>query len=85
MPSCSLKWEKEVTEQIYSLVDQAQTDRNYIALRFLDWFVTEQLEEVSTMESLLSVIRRAGENRLLLVEDYLSRESGSLAQPSAAE
>ena len=60
----SLAWEKEVTSQIYDLVDLATEDKNYIALRFLDWFVTEQLEEVSTMSSLVSVIERAGEDRL---------------------
>ncbi|HVS01758.1 MAG TPA: ferritin [Thermoanaerobaculia bacterium] len=71
----SLDWEQEVTQQIYQLVELAKEDRNYIALRFLDWFVTEQLEEVSMMENLLNIIRRAGEDRLLLVEDYLSRET----------
>jgi len=71
----SLDWENEVTQQIYELVDCAHGDRNYIALRFLDWFVTEQLEEVSLMDNLLAIIKRAGEDSLLQVEDYLSRES----------
>ena len=71
----SRDWEREVTQQIYELVDCAHGDRNYIALRFLDWFVTEQLEEVSLMDNLLSIIERAGESNLLQVEDYLSRES----------
>jgi ferritin len=71
----SLDWEREVTNQIYALVDCAKGDNNYIALRFLDWFVTEQLEEVSLMDGLLSIIQRAGEDNLLQVEEYLSRES----------
>ena len=71
----SLKWENEVTKQIYELVDCAHGDKNYIALRFLDWFVTEQLEEVSLMDGLTQIIERAGEENLLQVEDYLSRES----------
>lgn len=71
----SLDWEREVTSQIYELVDCAKEDRNYIALRFLDWFVSEQLEEVSLMDGLLAIIRRAGEDNLLQVEDYLARES----------
>ena len=69
----ALDWEKEVTEQIYSLVDLCQKERNHIALRFLDWFVDEQLEEVTLMSSLLGVIERAGEGNLLYVEDYLLR------------
>ena len=69
----ALDWEKEVTEQIYSLVELCQKERNHIALRFLDWFVDEQLEEVTVMSSLLGVIERAGENNLLYVEDFLVR------------
>ena len=71
--SLSLDWEREVTEQIYRLVELCEGERNHIAMRFLDWFVTEQLEEVTTIGTLLGVVRRAGENNLLYVEDYLSR------------
>ncbi len=70
----SLEWEKTVTQQIYDLVEIAEGDSNLIAVRFLDWFVNEQLEEVSTMSDLLSLVRRAGESGLLHVEEYLARE-----------
>ncbi len=79
----SLEWEKTVTQQIYDLVTIAQQDSNHIAVRFLDWFVNEQLEEVSTMNSLLSLVRRAGESGLLHVEEYLVREG--LGDHSAEE
>ena len=69
----SLDWEHEVTQQIYGLVDLCQQERNHIALRFLDWFVTEQLEEVTTISTLLGIVERAGDNNLLYVEDYLNR------------
>ena len=69
----ALDWEQEVTRQIYDLVDLCQKERNHIALRFLDWFVTEQLEEVTTMSALLGIVKRAGEGNLLYVEDYLAR------------
>jgi ferritin len=80
----SLAWEKTVTEQIYQLVDVARGDKNYIAMRFLDWFVTEQLEEVSSMTSLLAVIERAGDHGLLHVEDYLARQGVGPAGPAAS-
>ena len=64
--------EERVTKQIYALVDQAQKDSDYIAQRFLDWFVNEQFEEMSTMGELLQVVERAGED-LLRVEEYLER------------
>ncbi len=69
----SLEWEREVTDQIYRLVELSQEERNHIALRFLDWFVTEQLEEVNTISTLLGIVERAGEHNLLYVEDYLTR------------
>lgn len=69
----AVDWEKQVTQQIYGLVEIANGDGNHIARRFLDWFVDEQLEEMSTMGNLLQVIQRAGKDRLLFVEDYLSR------------
>ena len=69
----SLDWEQEVTQQIYDLVDLCAAERNHIGSRFLDWFVTEQLEEVSLMDNLLGIVRRAGEDNLLYVEDYMSR------------
>ncbi|HKI02708.1 MAG TPA: ferritin [Thermoanaerobaculia bacterium] len=70
----ALSWEEEVTSQIYDLVEIAKGDKNYVGVRFLDWFVEEQLEEVSSMSDLLAVIRRAGPDRLLFVEEYLVRQ-----------
>ena len=68
--------EERVTRQIYALVEQAQKDADFIAQRFLDWFVNEQFEEMSTMGDLLQIVKRAGEERLLRVEELLSRKGG---------
>ncbi len=70
----ALDSEKKVTSQIYDLVEIAEKHRDHIAKRFLDWFVDEQFEEVSTIGALLSVVQRAGEGNLLLVEDYVVRQ-----------
>lgn len=72
----SLKGEQEVTKQIHALVDLATRESDHTTLNFLQWFIAEQLEEVSSMDKLLSVVRRTGEGGLLLVEDYLAREGG---------
>ncbi|MCJ7512008.1 MAG: ferritin [Anaerolineales bacterium] len=68
----SLDWENEVTRQITALMDQAVKETDYLAQDFLRWFINEQLEEVTTMETLLKVIQRAGPNGLLLVESYVA-------------
>lgn len=70
--------EETVTSQIYALVDQAREERHHAAQRFLDWFVTEQQEEESTMNDLLAIVRRAGPNGLLHVEDFLARKGGQI-------
>jgi ferritin len=52
-------------------MDLAVSQNDYLAQNFLQWFVDEQLEEVMKMDQLLSVVRRAGERNLLMVEAYL--------------
>lgn len=69
----SLDWELEVTRQINELMDQAIEENDHTTQQFLRWFVDEQLEEVSTMEELLAVVRRAGADGLLFVEQYVVR------------
>jgi len=72
----SLEQEKKVTTQINHLVHMAKEESDYTTDNFLQWFVQEQLEEVSSMEDLLSIVQRAGEANLLLVEEYLARKRG---------
>jgi ferritin len=67
----ALKWEYEVTRQITALMDMAVKDNDYISQSFLQWFIDEQLEEVTKMDRLLGVIRQSGEKNLLMVEAYL--------------
>jgi ferritin len=80
----SLDWELEVTKQINALVAMAKKENDYTTDSFLQWFVKEQLEEVSSMDQLLKVIQRAGEGNLLRVEEYLARKPGK-ANGGAAE
>lgn len=75
----SLDWELEVTRQITALMDQAVKESDYLAQGFLRWFIDEQLEEVTTMETLLKVIQRAGPNGLLWVESYVAQRGASHA------
>lgn len=69
----ALDGEMLVTRQINSLVDLVVKEPDHITHNFLQWFVTEQLEEVSSMDTLLKIVRRAGESGLLHVEEYLAR------------
>jgi bacterioferritin B len=71
----ALESEVRTTRQIYDLVELAEAEKNHIAKNFLQWFVAEQLEEVNSAETRLSVIRRAGPN-VLMVEAYLAHGGG---------
>jgi len=48
-------------------------EKDYAAQNFLQWFVTEQVEEVASMETLLDVVKRVGEKNLFMIESYLVR------------
>jgi ferritin len=72
----SLDQEKKVTAQVNHLVHLAKSESDYTTDQFLQWFVQEQLEEVSSMKDLLSIVQRAGEGNLLRVEEYLARKGG---------
>jgi ferritin len=68
----SLDQEVHVTKQINALVDLARKQNDHITINFLQWFLTEQLEEVSSMDNLLKIIQRAGTD-LLQADEYLAR------------
>lgn len=81
----SLDWEVTVTKQINGLVDLAIAENDHTSRNFLQWFVAEQLEEVSSMDMLLSMVRRAGEQGLLFIEDFLARHKGLPVATPASE
>ena len=68
----ALEQERKVTDQINHLVDLSLGESDHASNTFLQWFVTEQVEEVATMTTLLQTIKLAGDN-LLLVEDFVRR------------
>jgi ferritin len=71
----TLEAEIRTTSQINDLMTLAISEQNYIAQNFLQWFVNEQLEEVSSAQTWVDVVNRAGPNGLLMVEAYLAHEA----------
>jgi bacterioferritin B len=74
----SLESELMVTKRINQLVELAKSESDHITLNFLQFFLKEQLEEVNSMDGLLKIVQRAGESRLLLVEEHLARNGASV-------
>ncbi|GAB3286143.1 ferritin [Parasphingorhabdus pacifica] len=69
----ALEQEREVTEEIVTLARTAREEGDYLGEQFLQWFLKEQVEEVSQMSTLLAVVDRAKGN-LFDVENFLARE-----------
>lgn len=80
----SLNWEREVTAQITALYALAVKENDYVSQNFLSWFIKEQLEEVSTMDTLVKVAQRAKDN-LLFLEEFVARHGDKLRASGESE
>jgi len=69
----ALEQERRVSDQIGELMGVARAENDYLSEQFIQWFLKEQVEEVSTMSSLLAVVQRSADSPML-IEDYLARE-----------
>jgi ferritin len=80
----ALDQERRVSDQIAALTEVARGEGDYLSEQFVQWFLKEQVEEVSSMSSLLAVVQRSSDNPMQ-IEDYLAREhSGAgAADPTA--
>ncbi len=84
----ALAQERKVTEQFETLISIARDERDFLGEQFTHWFLKEQVEEVSSMTTLLQVATRVREN-VMLLEEYLAREAsphegGDPTAPQAA-
>lgn len=79
----ALDSEMRVTAQINALMDQAIADKDHGNKNALEWFVNEQREEMSSMDTLLRMVKRAGESGLFFVENFLLQ--GGLAAEGAGK
>jgi ferritin len=69
----ALEQERSVTVEIGKLVEIARETRDHASEIFLQWFVTEQVEEEDTIGSLLQVAERVREFPMML-EEFLARD-----------
>jgi len=73
----SLKHELMITDKINNLYNMASTEKDHASGIFLQWFVTEQVEEVNTVEQIIHKLKMIGEHKGALY--MLDRELGSRA------
>ncbi|MDR3665404.1 MAG: ferritin [Ignavibacteriaceae bacterium] len=72
------KHEKQITSYINGIVDNALTEKDFATFSFLQWFVTEQVEEESTALLILDKIKLIGDNKTGLF--FLDREMSGRAK-----
>lgn len=79
----ALEQEKRVTEQINGLLRIAREENDFASEQFMQWFIKEQVEEVATMNDLLTVVTRSKDD-VNAIEDWVAREQGGAdADPTA--
>jgi len=80
----ALEQERRVSDQIATLVGIAREEGDFQSEQFMQWFLKEQVEEVSSMSALLTVVERSAGNPMT-IEDYLVREGigGGDGDPTA--
>ena len=70
----TLAHEREVTGAINDLVDMALSEKDHATNVFLQWFVTEQIEEEATVNDILGRLRLFGDQGqgLLMIDNELA-------------
>jgi ferritin len=69
----ALAQEKQVTAQIEALFAAARADGDALGEQAMLWFLKEQVEEVASMSTLLTIAQRAGDN-WFDIENFIARE-----------
>ncbi len=76
--------EKQVSESIYNLVDLSLKERDHATNNFLQWFVSEQVEEEAGVNKVIDTLKLVGTdgNGLFLIDRDLSQRVPSTPPPA---
>lgn len=79
----ALDQERAVTDHVSRLAAVARDEGDFLGEQFMQWFLQEQVEEMSLMSTLLRIADRAGSN-LFELENFVAREVGRAPAASGA-
>jgi ferritin len=73
----SLEHEQIVTSRINDLMDLAQEEKNHAAQIFLQWFITEQIEEEASVSHIIAKLKRVKEDGrgLMMIDQELANRT----------
>ncbi|MFL6367387.1 MAG: ferritin [Nitrososphaeraceae archaeon] len=89
-----LKGEQAVTKAIYDVVDMAEKEKDRSTYSFLQWFVSEQIEEETLFHTILQKFDLLGKDKLAVyqidqslasVRSQVMSKQTSLKQPSTKQ
>ena len=83
----TLAHEQEVTASFNKLVDAALSEKDHATNIFLQWFVTEQIEEEATVNDIIGRVKLVGERGegLYHIDNELAGVAKQIFQSAAAE
>ena len=73
-----LENERTVTKAIHKMVDLAHKEKDHSTQSFLQWFITEQIEEENTFETILQKFALLGRDKLAVYE--IDKILGSMSE-----
>lgn len=73
----TLVHEKKITDMINKIMYQAVEEKDFASINFLNWFINEQVEEVTTVEEIIAKFEMIGDSKQGLY--LLDKELGSRA------
>lgn len=79
------KHEQYITGRIYNMVDMALQEKDFATKTFLDWFVTEQVEEEANADKILQdlkLVQQSSQGIFLLDREVGTR---TFSMPAAAD
>mgnify|MGYP000556558816 CR=1 FL=1 len=74
-----LAHEKKVTAMINDLMDMAKSDSDHASQAFLNWFVSEQVEEEANADDILQKLSMVGDsaNGLMMLDQALAKRGAA--------
>ena len=80
----ALEHERLISQKINELADLAVKDSDHAAAAFLQWFVTEQVEEEANVQAIVGKLELIKDNGmgLLMIDQQLGQRTPSAAAPA---
>ena len=79
----TLAHEQFITGSIHGLMDLVVKEGDYATQTFLQWYVTEQVEEESNVNDIIAPLRMVGEDKggLMMIDQQLAQRIAPIATP----